>query len=109
VSQTSRSRSYRGEVSDPSTTKFRLAILAAQDQALRSMKSCTALFLAFVVLAAGVFCSGCVFSVGGHGGDPGQTRPATQGQELIDLKKAHDQGAMSDAEYEAAKARLLAK
>ena len=52
--------------------------------------------------------SGCSWSVGGSKGNsscvPAQP---TRGQELIDLKKAHDTGAISDAEYESTKKRML--
>ena len=54
------------------------------------------------------FTSGCAWSVGGTKTDSCTTpvRP-TQGQQLIDLKKAHDQGAITGAEYEAAKQKVL--
>ena len=35
------------------------------------------------------------------------TTPPTIGQQLIDLKKARDDGAITEAEYEAEKAKLL--
>ena len=35
------------------------------------------------------------------------TNPPTLGQELSDLKTAHDEGAITDAEYELAKSKLL--
>jgi hypothetical protein len=40
-------------------------------------------------------------------GNTEQGRKTTIGQELIDLKKAHDAGVLTDAEYEAQKAKLL--
>jgi len=51
--------------------------------------------------------SGCVIAMGNR--DLGGPRPtqATTGQQLIDLKKALDAGAMSEAEYEAQKQKLL--
>jgi hypothetical protein len=36
-----------------------------------------------------------------------QTVPPTVGQQLIDLKKAKDSGAITEAEYEAEKAKIL--
>lgn len=36
-----------------------------------------------------------------------QTIPPTIGQQLIDLKKARDAGAISESEYEAEKAKIL--
>ena len=53
--------------------------------------------------------SGCAWSIGGSKTDscnPPTVQPTT-GQQLIDLKNAHDQGAISDAEYEKAKQELL--
>ena len=51
--------------------------------------------------------AGCAWSIGGEKGD---TRiQQTKGQELIDLKKAKDAGALSDAEYEVQKERVLNK
>jgi hypothetical protein len=54
--------------------------------------------------------SGCAWSIGGHR-DPWPTTvdhvQPTRGQELIDLKKARDQGAVTEDEYQAQKKRLL--
>jgi len=47
--------------------------------------------------------TGCAWSVGEH---KEHTQP-TRGQELIDLKKARDAGAISEEEYEGQKKRLL--
>ena len=47
--------------------------------------------------------SGCAWSVGEH---REHTQP-TRGQELIDLKKARDTGAISEEEYQMQKKRLL--
>ena len=55
-----------------------------------------------------VLLSGCLaLDVGG--GTKNQTVNATVGQQLIDLQRAKDAGAISDAEYQAQKARLLGK
>ena len=50
--------------------------------------------------------SGCAWSIGSD--RKADARP-TKGQELVDLKKAHDQGAITDQEYQAQKDRLLGK
>ena len=57
---------------------------------------------------AGILLSGCAWSIGDKkdGCTPAQ---ATRGQELIDLKKAKDQGAITEEEYQAQKKRLLEK
>jgi len=47
--------------------------------------------------------SGCAWSIGEHK-EHGQP---TRGQELLDLKKARDQGAITEDEYQAQKKRLL--
>ena len=65
-----------------------------------------ALFLSCGILAG--FLSACAWSVGG-GKDRVTTSQATRGQELIDLKRAKDQGAISEEEYETQKAHILAR
>ena len=57
-----------------------------------------------LALCAAVFLSGCVAAIGNRGTNPSN---ATLGQQLIDLQKAKDSGALSDAEYQAQKAKLL--
>jgi len=42
------------------------------------------------------------------GGTKSVVQPATVGQQLVDLKKAKDAGALSDEEYQAQKAKILA-
>jgi hypothetical protein len=49
---------------------------------------------------------GCVAALG-TGSKTVEQKP-TVGQQLIDLKKAKDDGAITDSEYQAQKARLLA-
>ena len=50
--------------------------------------------------------SGCVIAMGNR--DLGQGKPpATLGQELTDLKKARDAGAIGEDEYQAQKKRIL--
>ena len=51
--------------------------------------------------------TGCVAAIGNR--DTGRTRGVTLGQELIDLQKARDSGALTPAEYETQKARLMGK
>ncbi len=63
---------------------------------------------ALVGLAAMVFLSGCLYiQLGGGSTSKPQPQPPTVGQQLSDLKKAKDSGAITDAEYEAQKAKLL--
>jgi hypothetical protein len=62
--------------------------------------------VALMTLAIGLG-SGCAWSVGGKTTtSPVPTNP-TLGQELIDLQTAHEQGAISDEEYETARTRLV--
>jgi len=55
--------------------------------------------------------SGCSWSVGGSKGNSSCPAPAqpTRGQELIDLQKANDSGAISDADYEKAKQQIISQ
>jgi len=50
--------------------------------------------------------SGCAWSIGGKK-EGGRSAQPTRGQELIDLKKARDQGAITEDEYQAQKTRIL--
>lgn len=56
-------------------------------------------------LALLLFANGCVAIGNGEGRRGG----GTMGQQLIDLQKARDCGAINPAEYEAAKAKILQK
>ena len=59
-----------------------------------------------LALAAMTLLSGCLgLSIGGGATTKPQT--ATVGQQLVDLQKANDAGAITDAEFQAQKARLL--
>ncbi len=60
------------------------------------------------VLTAMILLSGCAWSIGGRKDGESSIHPS-QGQELIDLKRARDQGAISDAEYEAQRDKVLAR
>jgi hypothetical protein len=78
----------------------------------RIMKPTMPILIACSTLLLG----GCVFAPGGGGDYPGgdrssDERPAVQptlGQELIDLERARAAGAISQSEFDAAKARILA-
>jgi hypothetical protein len=58
-----------------------------------------------IALAGILLVSGCVAAIGNRDGRHGGN--VSVGQQLIDLKKAKDAGAISDAEYETEKAKLL--
>jgi hypothetical protein len=61
---------------------------------------------ALALVAMVVLSSGCiVVSLGG--GSKTETAHATTGQQLTDLKKARDNGAITEEEYQAQKAKLL--
>jgi hypothetical protein len=55
-----------------------------------------------VVLTA-TFLTGCAWQIGGDK----RTMEPTTGQQLIDMQKAKDSGAITDSEYQAQKAKLL--
>jgi hypothetical protein len=61
-----------------------------------------------ILLSAAVFLTGCIgLQIGG-----GEKRPVhrpTVGQELIDLKAARDAGAITEAEFQSQRTRLLAQ
>jgi len=60
-------------------------------------------------ISSGLF-AGCAWSIGDGDGKPHtvSTQP-TRGQELIDLKRARDQGAITSSEYETKKQQMLEK
>jgi hypothetical protein len=58
-----------------------------------------------VVFSVMTFLAGCAWHVGG--GPRNVTTKPTTGQQLIDLQKARDAGAISNSEYQAQKAKLL--
>lgn len=59
-----------------------------------------------LALSAMVLLSGCLaLQIGG--GDKKEERKVSMGQQLIDLKAARDRGAITDAEYETQKAKVL--
>jgi hypothetical protein len=64
------------------------------------------LILAPIALTALLLLTGCLnLSLGG--GSKSQSQTPTVGQQLIDLKNAKDSGAISDAEYQKQKEKLL--
>lgn len=57
-------------------------------------------------LSAAVLLSGCVAAIGNR--EPQRhSAGVTLGQQLIDLQKAKESGAITDAEYQTQKAKLL--
>ncbi len=55
----------------------------------------------------GVLISGCAWQIGGDKGKS-EARP-TRGQELIDLKKAREQGAITEDEYQVQRNKILGR
>ena len=73
------------------------------------MKKLKILILSFLIVS-GAGLTGCCGSPGkgGEGGTAEVTvKKHTTGQELIDLQKAHENGAISDEEYEKQKEAIL--
>ena len=58
-----------------------------------------------VALSAALLFTGCVASVGS--GTRSETHNPTLGQQLMDLQKARDSGAITQEEYQTQKAKLL--
>ena len=54
----------------------------------------------------GLLLSGCAWSIGSDKAHAAVVEP-TRGQEFIDLKKAKDQGAITEEEYQAQKGKIL--
>ena len=66
------------------------------------MKKITTILTLSCVLSAIPLLSGCVAAIGNH------TPPeATVGQQLIDLQKAKESGAISEAEYQSERTKVL--
>lgn len=57
----------------------------------------------FGLLLISATLSACMF----HGGEQKHVSTPTMGQELTDLKAAFDNGALSDAEYQAAREKFI--
>ena len=63
---------------------------------------------ALSALALAAFLSGCAWSIGDkEGTDGAKAVQPTKGDELSDLKKAYDQGAITEQEYNEQKQRVL--
>lgn len=63
----------------------------------------------WLVTASTILCamySGCAWQLGGDKSGTTYVQ-TTRGQELIDLKKAKEQGAISDEEYQAQRQKVL--
>jgi len=59
-------------------------------------------------IVACLLLSGCAWSIDGGGHKPGTViKQPTRGQELIDLKTAKDQGAITGEEYQAEKKKIM--
>jgi hypothetical protein len=65
------------------------------------MKKFSLVRIVFCLLTAMVF-SGCVAAIGNR-----TPETATVGQQLVDLQKAKESGAISEAEFEMQKAKIL--
>ncbi len=59
---------------------------------------------ALIALAVVLSLGGCVAAIGNR---EGQRGTGTPGQQLIDLKKARDAGAITEAEYQTMRSRLI--
>jgi len=63
-----------------------------------------------MALAAMLLLTGCLnLSLGGGSKSEAQYQNPSVGQQLIDLKRARDAGAISEEDYQAQKAKLLGK
>ena len=62
---------------------------------------------ATLALSAMLLCGGCVGGLNLGDGSKTEVRNPTLGQQLIDLQKARDAGAITDAEFQAQKAKLI--
>ncbi len=72
---------------------------------MNANQSRRAMLAVATALSLGIL-SGCAWSIGGKKEGEPSLRP-TVGQELIELKKAKDQGAITEEEYEQQKTRIL--
>jgi hypothetical protein len=72
---------------------------------IKDMKKLSA--LTFIALASATLLTGCVVALGS--GTTTKPQNPTVGQQLIDLQKAKDAGAISDQEYQTQKAKLLSQ
>ncbi len=68
------------------------------------MKKSSFLAIALLSATSPLLLSGCVAAIGNH---PAAHSSATLGQQLIDLQKARDSGAISESEYQTQRAKFL--
>ena len=68
------------------------------------MRNQSKLVLALALLSLPLLTGGCIAAIG-NGETPKSN--GTVGQQLIDLQKAKDTGAMTDAEYQKERAKVL--
>jgi len=65
--------------------------------------------LLFTTALTGGLLAGCAWSIGSDKCEGKVDATPTRGQELIDLKKAKDQGAITEEEYQAQRKAVMAK
>ena len=65
--------------------------------------------LLVIAAAVGGLLSGCAWSIGSDRCAGKVVAAPTRGQELIDLKKAKDQGAITEEEYQAQRKAIMEK
>jgi hypothetical protein len=70
----------------------------------RKLAKCMVLVTTGTIM--GLLLSGCAWSIGSDKERTAVAQP-TRGQELIDLKKAKDQGAITEEEYLAQKKKIM--
>lgn len=70
------------------------------------MKNASKPILAVLLLALPLLAGGCIAAIGNHE-TPKST--GTVGQQLIDLQKAKESGAMSESEYQTERAKVLGR
>jgi PBP1b-binding outer membrane lipoprotein LpoB len=61
-----------------------------------------------IITASAMLLTGCL-SLQLGGGESHEVKSPTLGQQLVDLQKAKDSGAITDAEFQTQKAKLLGK
>ena len=69
------------------------------------MKRVAAVLTLCCALSTAMFATGCVAAIGNR--TPNVTPNVTVGQQLIDLQKAKESGAITEAEFQAEKSKLL--
>jgi hypothetical protein len=70
----------------------------------RKLAKCMVLVTTGAIM--GLLLSGCAWSIGSEKEHAAVVQP-TRGQELIDLKKAKDQGAITEEEYQAQRKKVM--